>query len=91
MTPSRYVAQKGDVSVNDGSTTSTLAQGQQMTVDNAVEKKKKKRRKGGGAIPASGGAALDSPYVIYGGAAAVGGLLTWVLLQDSTPVSSVAP
>ena len=87
----QVVAQKGDVSVNDGSTTSTLAQGQQMTVDNAVEKKKKKRRKGGGAIPASGGAALDSPYVIYGGAAAVGGLLTWVLLQDSTPVSSVAP
>ncbi|MGA9813115.1 MAG: hypothetical protein WBQ64_10080, partial [Terriglobales bacterium] len=87
----QVVAQKGDVSVNDGSTTSTLAQGQQMTVDNAVEKKKKKRRKGGGAIPASGGAALDSPYVIYGGAAAVGGLLTWVLLQDSNPVSSVAP
>lgn len=87
----QVVAQKGDVSVNDGSTTSTLAQGQQMTVDNAVEKKKKKRRKGGGAIPASGGAVLDSPYVIYGGAAAVGGLLTWVLLQDSNPVSSVAP
>jgi hypothetical protein len=87
----QVVAQKGDVSVNDGSTTSTLAQGQQMTVDNAVEKKKKKRRKGGGAIPASGGAVLDSPYVIYGGAAAVGGLLTWVLLQDSSPVSSVAP
>ncbi len=85
------VAQKGDVKVSDGSTTSTLAQGQQMTVDNAVEKKKKKRRKGGGAIPASGGAVLDSPYVIYGGAAAAGGLLTWVLLQGDTPVSSVAP
>jgi len=87
----QIMAQKGDVNVSDGSTTSTLAQGQKMAVDSSAEKKKKKRRKGGGAIPASGGAVLDSPYVIYGGAAAVGGLLTWVLLQDSTPVSSVAP
>ena len=87
----QVVAQKGDVNVSDGSTTSTLSQGQQTTVDNSAEKKKKKRRKGGGAVPASSGAVLDSPYVIYGGAAAVGGLLTWVLLQDSNPVSSAAP
>jgi len=87
----QIVAQKGDVTVSDGSNTSTLSQGQQTTVDNSAEKKKKKRRKGGGAIPASSGAVLDSPAVIYGGAAAVGGLLTWVLLQDSNPVSQVAP
>ena len=87
----QVVAQKGDVNVSDGSTTSTLSQGQQTTVDNSAEKKKKKKRKGGGAVPASSGAVLDSPYVIYGGAAAVGGLLTWVLLQDSNPVSSAAP
>lgn len=87
----QIVAQKGDVTVSDGSTTSTLSQGQQTTVDNSAEKKKKKRRKGGGAVPASGGAALDSPYVIYGGAAAVGGILTWVLLQDDNPVSQVQP
>lgn len=87
----QIVAQKGDVNVSDGSTTSTLSQGQQTTVDNSAEKKKKKKRKGGGAVPASSGAVLDSPYVIYGGAAAVGGLLTWVLLQDSNPVSSAAP
>lgn len=87
----QIIAQKGDVNVNDGSTTSTLSQGQQTTVDSSAEKKKKKRRKGGGAIPASGGAVLDSPAVIYGGAAAVGGLLTWVLLQDNAPVSSSAP
>jgi hypothetical protein len=86
----QVMAHKGDLNVSDGSNTSTLAQGQQATVENS-EKKKKKRRKGGGAIPASGGAALDSPMVIYGGAAAVGGLLTWVLLQDNKPVSSSAP
>src|SRR6266478_4616585 len=85
------IAQKGDVTVSDGSNSSTLSQGQQTTVDNSAEKKKKKRRKGGGAVPATSGAVLDSPVVIYGGAAAVGGLLTWVLLQDSNPVSQVAP
>lgn len=87
----QITAQKGDVNVSDGSNTSTLAQGQQTTVDNSAEKKKKKRRKGGGAVPASGGAILDSPVVVYGGAAAVGGLLTWVLLQDSNPVSQAKP
>jgi hypothetical protein len=87
----QIVAQKGDVTVSDGSNTSTLSQGQQTTVDNSAEKKKRKRRKGGGAVPASGGAVLDSPVVIYGGAAAVGGLLTWVLLQDDNPVSQARP
>jgi hypothetical protein len=87
----QIMAQKGDVTVSDGSSSSTLSQGQQTTVGNSMEKKKKKRRKGGGAVPASGGAVLDSPIVIYSGAAAVGGLLTWVLLQDSNPVSQVAP
>jgi hypothetical protein len=88
----QIVAQKGDVTVSDGSSTSTLSQGQQTTVDNSSEeKKKKKRRKGGGAVPASAGGVLDSPIVIYGGAAAVGGLLTWVLLQDSNPVSNSQP
>jgi len=86
----QIVAQKGDVNVSDGSSSSTLSQGQQTTVDNP-EKKKKKRRKGGGALPPSGGALLDAPIAIYGGAAAVGGLLTWVLLQNGTPVSSAVP
>ena len=39
----QVVAQKGDVNVSDGSTTSTLAQGQQMTVDNAASKRKRRR------------------------------------------------
>jgi hypothetical protein len=86
----QVVAQKGDVNVSDGSSTSTVSQGQQATVESS-EKKKKKRRKAAGAIPASSGAILDSPVVIYGGAAAVGGLLTWVLLKDGSPVSASAP
>lgn len=87
----QIVAQKGDVNVSDGSSTSTLSQGQQATVDGSAEKKRKRRRKGGGAIPASGGGLLSSPVAIYGGAAAVGGILTWVLLQSSDPVSQVQP
>lgn len=86
----QVVAQKGDVTVSDGSNTSTVPQGQQTTVD-SQENKKKKRRKAGGAVPAAGGGVLDSPIVIYGGAAAVGGLLTWVLLQGSSPVSATMP
>lgn len=87
----QIVAQKGDVTVSDGSNTSTLSQGQQTTVENSAEKKKKKRRKEGGAAPASAGGVLDSPIAIGVGAAAVGGLLTWVLLQDSNPVSNAKP
>jgi len=87
----QVVAQKGDVSVSDGSGTSTLSQGQQTTVGNSPEKKKKRRRSGGGAVPAGMSGILDSPIVIYGGAAAVGGLTTWVLLQGGNPVSPIAP
>jgi hypothetical protein len=86
----QVVAQKGDVNVSDGSGTSTVAQGQQTTVDDARAKKKKKRR-AGGAIPAGEASALDSPIVMYAGAGVVGGLLTWVLLQDGSPVSAVRP
>lgn len=86
----QVVAQKGDVNVSDGSSTSTVPQGQQTTVDDS-QTKKKKRRKGGGAVPAAGGSVLDSPAVIYGGSAAVGGLLTWVLLQGGTPASATTP
>ena len=87
----QIIAQQGDVNVNNGSSTSTLSQGQQTTVDNSAEKRRKRNRKGGGAVPASSGGVLDSPIIIIGGAAAVGGLLTWVLVQDSSPVSQVQP
>ena len=87
----QVIAQKGDVNVSDGSGTSTVPQGQQTTIDDSQERRKKKRRKAGGAIPAASGSVLDSPVVIYGGAGAVGGLVTWVLLQGGNPVSAVAP
>jgi hypothetical protein len=88
----QIVARKGDVSVSDGSQTSTLAQGEQTTRDETQSdqnKKKKKRR--GGAAEAAGGGVLDSPVAIGVGAAAVGGLVTWVLLQGDEPASPSKP
>jgi len=90
----QIVARKGDLSISDGSQTSTLAQGEQTTRDDSQsdqDKKKKKRRGGGAAPPAAGGGILDSPVAIGVGAAAVGGLITWVLLQDDEPASPSKP
>ena len=88
----RITAQKGDLTVSDGAGTTTLAQGQQTTREESQpqpddSKKKKKKKRGGGAVPGASAAALDSPVAIGIGAGAVVGLATWVLLQDSEPVS----
>jgi hypothetical protein len=89
----QIVARKGDLSVSDGNQTSTLAQGEQTRDDSQSDqdRKKKKRRGGGAAPPAAGGGILDSPVAIGVGAAAVGGLITWVLLQDDEPASPSKP
>ncbi len=80
----QIVARKGDVSVSDGAQTSTLPQGQQTTRDESQTKKKKRE---GGAAPAAAAGVLDSTLVMGLGAAAVGGLVTWVLLQGDEPAS----
>jgi hypothetical protein len=89
----QIVARKGDLSVSDGNQTSTLAQGEQTRDDSQSDqdRKKKKRRGGGAAPPAAGGGILDSPVARGVGAAAVGGLITWVLLQDDEPASPSKP
>ncbi len=84
------MARKGDVSVQDGAGTSTVAAGQQTT-RSSEDSKKKDRRRGGGAAPAAGGGILDSPIVIGAGGAAVGALITWVLLQGGKPFSPKTP
>jgi hypothetical protein len=90
----QIVARKGDLSVSDGTQISTLAQGEQTTRDESQSdenKKKKKRRGAGAAPPAAGGGILNSPVAIGVGAAAVGGLVTWVLLQGDEPASPSKP
>jgi len=76
------LAHKGDLNISDASGTVTLPEGQQTTRYASSDRK-------GGAAPAAGGGALDSPIVIGIGLAAIGGLITWVLLQGSNPASPV--
>lgn len=89
----QIVARKGDVSINDGAETHTLAQGEQTTRDESQpqQAEKKRRRKEGGAVVAASGSILNSPIAIGIGTAAVGGVLTWVLLRGDDPVSPKAP
>jgi hypothetical protein len=85
-------ARKGDVSVSNGTETTTVAQGEQATRDDRNDsQKQKKTRRAGGAVPAASGPLLDSPYAIGAGVAAVGIPLVWVLLQGDDPASPVDP
>jgi hypothetical protein len=85
-------ARKGDVSVSNGTETTTVAQGEQATRDDRNDsQKQKKTRRAGGAVPAASGPLLDSPYAIGAGVAAVGIPLVWVLSQGDDPASPVDP
>jgi hypothetical protein len=89
----QIVASKGDLTVQDQQGTTTVQQGQQTTRDDTSnpEKKKKKRRRGAGAATAAGGGILSSSAAIYTGVAIVGGITTWVLLQNDDPLSPACP
>ncbi len=86
----RIIARKGDLRLIDANGTSTLAEGQETTRDESRQKSKRKRERGG-AVPAAGGGVLDSPWAIGAGAAAVGGLTTWVLIRNDDPASPSKP
>jgi hypothetical protein len=83
----KIIARKGDVNVSDESGSTTVSSGQQTTRYASF----KDRDRGGGAAPAAGGGILDSPIVVGVGGAAVGALVTWVLLQGGKPFSPAAP
>jgi hypothetical protein len=92
----RIAAHKGDLTITDDNGTVTLAQGQETTRDEQSDQgdnkdKKKDRKRAAGAIPAAGGGGLNSPIAIGAGAAAIGGVTTWVLLQSTNPVSPSTP
>lgn len=93
------VARKSDVNIDTGrkvknaaktaseSQNATLREGHDTTRDEnscaaALDR---------GAYPTATGGLLNSPYALYGGAAIVGGVLIWVLLQDGNPPSPSAP
>ena len=84
----KIIARKGDLTLDDGKTTSTLPEGKKTSRD---EESRKDRKRGAGAVPGAAGGILDSPVAIAIGAGAIGGLVTWVLLEGDDPVSPKDP
>jgi hypothetical protein len=94
----KIFARKGDLTVSDGNSVVTLAQGQDTTRDDSSAtttdqngKKSKTKKRAPGAVPAAGGGILSSPYAIGIGAAAVAGVTTWVLVKNDNPASPTVP
>jgi hypothetical protein len=86
----RIAAEKGDLTITDDTGSTTLPQGQETTRDDSGSHKNRKK-KGAGAVPAAGGTLLDTPVAIGIGAAAIGGVTTWVLIKNDDPVSPSKP
>lgn len=92
----RIAARKGDVTVSDGKTTVTLAQGQDTTRDESSDTSSdksshKNRKRQAGAAPGATGGALNSPVAIGVASAAALGLTVWVLVKDDDPLSPAKP
>lgn len=91
-------ARKGDLTITDGKETFKLAQGQEAArdenaqdSDNQEKDNSKHKKRRAGAVPGAGGGILNSPYAIGIGAAAVGGITTWVLIKNDEPASPSKP
>ena len=94
----RIAATKGDLTINDGTGTYTLQQGQQTTRDETSQDndndqtgKKKSKKRAPGAAPAAGGGILSSPIAIGVGAGVIAGITTWVLVKNDNPASPTKP
>jgi hypothetical protein len=94
----QIAARKGDLTINDDTGTTILAQGQQTTRDESQSqdnsqsqgdnKKKKKKGAAGGPVPAAAaGGILSSPVAIGIGGGIVLGATAWVLFQGSAAAS----
>jgi hypothetical protein len=83
-------ARKGDLTINDETGATTLAQGEQTTrEDPESQKDKDKKKKGAAAAPAAAqGGVFNSPIAVgIGGAAILGGAL-WVFVQGGEQPAS---
>lgn len=87
-------ARKGDLTINDETGTTTLAQGEQTTREDSESQKdkdkdKNKKKKGAAAAPAAAqGGVFNSPIAVgIGGAAILGGAL-WVFVQGGEQPAS---
>jgi len=96
----RIAARKGDLTVSDGASTVTLAQGQETTreesssqsdKDQSDKGKKKNKKRAAGAAPAANGGTLNSPIAVGIGAGAIAGVTAWVLIKNDVAVSPSKP
>lgn len=92
----RIAARKGDLTIDDGTNTVTLAQGQETTRDETSDKpsdkgSKKRRKQAAGATPGAQGGILNSPIAVGIAGGAVIGVTTWVLIQSDNPASPSKP
>jgi hypothetical protein len=96
----RIAARKGDLTVSDGASTVTLAQGQETTreesssqsdKDQSDKGKKKNKTRAAGAAPAASGGTLNSPIAVGIGAGAIAGVTAWVLIENDVAVSPSKP
>lgn len=89
----RIAARKGDLVVSNGKETSTLAQGQETSVDESSGKgnHKGKGTQSGATTGASGGV-LNSPWAVgAGGAVGTYFLVRWVIMPQEDPASPSKP
>jgi hypothetical protein len=99
----QIAARKGDLTISDDSGTTTLAQGQQTTRDEAQSQtdnktdnqtdnqKKRKKRRVAGAVPGAEEGIFNSPAAIgIAGGLIVGGT-AWALSKTDDPVSPIKP
>jgi hypothetical protein len=92
----KIVARTGSVMILDDQGSSTLAAGQETTVDPSSSKdpepsKKSKKKKRAGAAPGANSGILDTWQAAAVGSAAVLGVVTWVFLQREDPASPYKP
>jgi hypothetical protein len=94
----RIAARKGDLTVSDGKSVFTLAQGQDTTRDDSSgdtdknsKSKKRDKKRAAGAAPAAGGGVLNSPIAMGVGLGAAAIVTTWVLVKSDNPASPSKP
>jgi len=96
----QIAARKGELTVSDGSGTTTLAQGQQTTRDESQsetdnktdnQKRKKREKRVAGAVPGAAEGIFNTPAAIgIAGGLIIGGT-AWALSHTDDPVSPIKP
>ncbi|HZQ24504.1 MAG TPA: hypothetical protein VFA89_17070 [Terriglobales bacterium] len=90
----KVAARTGEVTIVDEQGSTTLAAGQETTIDQSASQDpqaKKKKKKRAGAEPGASGSIMDSRAAVLIGAGAIVGVTTWVFLQREDPASPYKP